>query len=75
MCPYICIISLFSFLSRLEPNAEAAVFLQGCLSRLHENTFYYLTPMLSVAICLGTLQLILITLSFYMCRAISKALK
>ncbi|XP_050717143.1 tetraspanin-21-like isoform X1 [Eriocheir sinensis] len=58
-----------------RPSQENSYYLTGCLSRLHENTFYYLTPMLSVAICLGTLQLILITLSFYMCRAISKALK
>ncbi|KAG0711149.1 Tetraspanin-1 [Chionoecetes opilio] len=58
-----------------QPTAENSYYDKGCLARLHENTFYYLTPMLSVAICLGTLQLILITLSFYMCRAISKALK
>ncbi|XP_071516248.1 tetraspanin-1-like isoform X1 [Panulirus ornatus] len=58
-----------------NPNDENSYYLTGCLSTLQENTFYYLTPMLSVAICLGTLQLILITLSFYLCRAISKALK
>ncbi|KAK8740219.1 hypothetical protein OTU49_003108 [Cherax quadricarinatus] len=58
-----------------SPDQDNSYYLTGCLSRLQESTFYYLTPMLSVAICLGTLQLILITLSFYMCRAISKALK
>nr|XP_027224920.1 tetraspanin-18-like [Penaeus vannamei] len=58
-----------------SPNRENSYYLTGCLSRLQEETFYYLTPMLSVAICLGTLQLLLITLSFYLCRAISRALK
>ncbi|XP_068248834.1 LOW QUALITY PROTEIN: tetraspanin-1-like [Palaemon carinicauda] len=58
-----------------DPTPENSYFLTGCLGRLQENTFYYLPTMLSVAIGLGTLQLILITLSFYMCRAIGKALK
>ncbi|XP_066966698.1 tetraspanin-1 isoform X2 [Macrobrachium rosenbergii] len=58
-----------------DPSPENSYYLTGCLGRLQENTFYYLPTMLSVAIGLGTLQLILITLSFYMCRAIGKALK
>ncbi|XP_042242026.1 tetraspanin-1-like isoform X2 [Homarus americanus] len=58
-----------------NPTLDNSYYLTSCLSRLQENTFYYLSPMLSVAICLGTLQLILITHSFYMCRAVSKAMK
>jgi len=58
-----------------NPSIENSYYLTGCLSRLQEQSFYYLSPMLSVAIALGTLQLILITLSFYLCRAIGKELK
>merc|ERR1719369_1251015 len=58
-----------------DPKPDNSYYLTGCLSRLQEQSFYYLSPMLSVAIALGTLQLILITLSFYLCRAIGKELK
>ncbi|KAL7644288.1 UNVERIFIED_CONTAM: hypothetical protein RMT77_005115 [Armadillidium vulgare] len=54
-----------------NPTENNSYHLIGCLRRLQAAAFYYMLPCISVAVGLGGLELIVITLSMYLCRAIS----
>ncbi|XP_076054595.1 tetraspanin-1-like isoform X2 [Oratosquilla oratoria] len=58
-----------------QPNTSKSYYLTGCLQRVHEVLFNYLLTSWSVGIGLGTVQMLLITLTFYLCRAIGRVLK